>query len=150
MSRPNATLLEPLADEGVQRVDFVTHSLGGVVVRSTLARDASWRELAPLWALTGEDTARARVFAALLAPTGRRDWLCACTLQGESITRVALHAALAPEDATSVESCGRELGLELAPYYALRVIQERHHFISYQRWDDRPRLTVYMAPETRP
>lgn len=38
------TLLEPLAREGVQRVDFVTHSLGGVVVRSMLARDAGWRE----------------------------------------------------------------------------------------------------------
>lgn len=36
-------LLDHLAADGARRVDFVTHSLGGIVVRSALARKDAWR-----------------------------------------------------------------------------------------------------------
>lgn len=36
-------LLDHLADDGARQVDFVTHSLGGIVVRSALARKDAWR-----------------------------------------------------------------------------------------------------------
>lgn len=41
-----ATVLERL--HGVQRVSFVTHSLGGLVSRATLARGGPWRERLPV------------------------------------------------------------------------------------------------------
>jgi pimeloyl-ACP methyl ester carboxylesterase len=37
-------LLDHLAADGASQVDFVTHSLGGIVVRSALARNDRWRE----------------------------------------------------------------------------------------------------------
>jgi pimeloyl-ACP methyl ester carboxylesterase len=41
----NADTLQDLLEdlEGVERVSFVTHSLGGLLVRELLARDAAWR-----------------------------------------------------------------------------------------------------------
>lgn len=36
-------LLDHLAQDGASQVDFVTHSLGGIVVRSALARADAWR-----------------------------------------------------------------------------------------------------------
>ena len=37
-------LLDRLAEDGIERVDFVTHSLGGIVVRAALARDDAWQQ----------------------------------------------------------------------------------------------------------
>jgi alpha-beta hydrolase superfamily lysophospholipase len=37
-------LLDHLAADGARQVDFVTHSLGGIVVRSALGRAGAWRE----------------------------------------------------------------------------------------------------------
>ena len=37
-------LLDHLAIDGASQIDFVTHSLGGIVVRSALGRDDAWRE----------------------------------------------------------------------------------------------------------
>ncbi len=42
----HADQLERLLDglDGVETISFVTHSLGGLVLRATLARDAAWRD----------------------------------------------------------------------------------------------------------
>ena len=42
----HAAQLEKLLNdlEGVSKVSFVTHSLGGIVLRTTLARESAWRE----------------------------------------------------------------------------------------------------------
>ena len=37
-------LLNHLARDGAKQVDFVTHSLGGIVVRAAMARDDSWED----------------------------------------------------------------------------------------------------------
>ncbi|MCK4867035.1 MAG: alpha/beta fold hydrolase [Alphaproteobacteria bacterium] len=45
VARNAADLNELIANlEGVERISFVTHSLGGLVVRGLLAREAEWRE----------------------------------------------------------------------------------------------------------
>jgi hypothetical protein len=80
----HAARLSGLVDQldGVERVSFVTHSLGGIVVRALLAEPAPWRERITLGGVVmlappsqGSSLARTLdsvVFEALLGPSGQQ------------------------------------------------------------------------------
>lgn len=115
---------------------------------------ASWDELRPLVELGGADVEDAARFVARASGGRPARWLTASTIDGDEVTRVALHFGLLRRGrpveqapiATLVRDVARDLGLDAGPYELLRRNAGPHHFISFQAWNGAPRLTTYFGP----
>ena len=124
-----------------------------------LIPDASFAELEVLCAL-GEESRPddvARFARAMLGEERRIWWLVCFVFVGGKLRRVALHLGVPrhiPEDADvgpRLRALFDDLGIDPAPYLrsveALGPARARHHFVSFQRIGDDPRVTVYFLPE---
>jgi len=134
---------ESIASHEPTIVSLDLHEEGRVKVY-TLHREATWPELGALW-----DDPAAEHFVKRFGEG--RWWLVGHTLGERDVTRTALHFGVGRElgDAEAgrrILEVARALGIDPAPYLALRAVQPRHHFVSLQRWSRGLRMTTYAHP----
>lgn len=99
--------------------------------------------------------ADARTFATILlgAPEIPIGWLTCFSLRADQSPQCALHLSLerhvaAADTALRLTTLLRAFAIDPAPYHAaLSALQPRHHFVSLQRSEGAPRVTIYFLPD---
>lgn len=97
----------------------------------------------------------ARMFATIMlgAPEVSIGWLTCFALRPGAAPQSALHLSLerhvaAPDVTARLTTLLRALAIDPAPYHAaVAALRPRHHFVSLQRHEGAPRVTIYFLPD---